>query len=87
MRILRVSEGNSLAVLSCLKIFYIVVKNVPDDCIVVGIPTYILKRNGLTVKKKIVNDNFVIIINPSNLKKKLKCLIVDLNSIGGYAPK
>lgn len=31
----------------------VVVKDVPDDCVVVGIPAYILKRNGITVKEKL----------------------------------
>jgi serine O-acetyltransferase len=29
----------------------VVVKNVPDNCVVVGVPAYIIKRNGIKVKE------------------------------------
>jgi serine O-acetyltransferase len=32
----------------------VVVKNVPDNCVVVGIPAYIVKRNGVKVKEELV---------------------------------
>jgi len=31
----------------------VVVKNVPDDCIVVGVPAYIVRRNGIKVNEKL----------------------------------
>jgi serine O-acetyltransferase len=30
----------------------VVVKNVPSDCVVAGIPAAIIKRNGIKVKEK-----------------------------------
>jgi serine O-acetyltransferase len=32
----------------------VVVKNVPDNCVVVGIPAYIIKRDGVKVKEELV---------------------------------
>ncbi len=32
----------------------VVVKNVPDNCVVVGVPAYIMKRNGVKVKEELV---------------------------------
>jgi serine O-acetyltransferase len=32
----------------------VVTKNVPDNCVVVGVPAYIIKRNGLKVQEKLV---------------------------------
>lgn len=32
----------------------VVVKNVPDNCVVVGVPAYIVKRNGVKVKEELV---------------------------------
>lgn len=32
----------------------VVVKNVPDNCVVVGVPAYIVKKNGLKVKEELV---------------------------------
>lgn len=32
----------------------VVVKNVPDNCVVVGVPAYIVKKNGVKVKEKLV---------------------------------
>lgn len=32
----------------------VVVKNVPDDCVVVGVPAYIVRRNGVKVKEELV---------------------------------
>lgn len=32
----------------------VVTKNVPDNCVVVGVPAYIIKRNGLKVKEELV---------------------------------
>lgn len=31
----------------------VVVKNVPDNCVVVGIPAYIIKRNGVKVREEL----------------------------------
>ncbi len=31
----------------------VVVKNVPDNCIVVGVPAYIIKRNGIKVREEL----------------------------------
>ncbi|HBB31644.1 MAG TPA: serine acetyltransferase [Cyanobacteria bacterium UBA8803] len=31
----------------------VVVKNVPDNCVVVGVPAYIVKRNGVKVKEEL----------------------------------
>jgi len=31
----------------------VVVKNVPDNCTVVGVPAYIVKRNGIKVREKL----------------------------------
>ncbi|MFB2916975.1 serine O-acetyltransferase [Aerosakkonema funiforme] len=32
----------------------VVLKNVPDNCVVVGVPAYIVKKNGLKVKEELV---------------------------------
>jgi serine O-acetyltransferase len=32
----------------------VVVKNVPDNCVVIGVPAYIAKRNGVKVKEELV---------------------------------
>ena len=32
----------------------VVVKNVPDNCVVVGVPAYIVKRNGMKVREELV---------------------------------
>lgn len=32
----------------------VVTKNVPDNCVVVGVPAYIIKRDGLKVKEELV---------------------------------
>ncbi len=32
----------------------VVVKNVPDNCVVVGVPAYIVKKNGIKVKEELV---------------------------------
>jgi serine O-acetyltransferase len=32
----------------------VVVRNVPDNCVVVGVPAYIVKRNGVRVEEKLV---------------------------------
>jgi serine O-acetyltransferase len=32
----------------------VVVKNVPDNCVVVGVPAYIVKKNGVKVKEELV---------------------------------
>ncbi|MCL1465236.1 serine O-acetyltransferase [Argonema galeatum] len=32
----------------------VVIKNVPDNCVVVGVPAYIVKKNGLKVKEELV---------------------------------
>jgi len=32
----------------------VVVKNVPDNCVVVGVPAYIIKRDGIRVEEKLV---------------------------------
>lgn len=32
----------------------VVVKNVPDNCVVVGVPAYIVKRDGVKVKEELV---------------------------------
>jgi len=32
----------------------VVIKNVPDNCVVVGVPAYIIKKNGLKVREKLV---------------------------------
>ncbi len=32
----------------------VVVKNVPDNCVVVGVPAYIIKRDGVKVKEELV---------------------------------
>jgi serine O-acetyltransferase len=31
----------------------VVVKNVPDNCTVIGIPAYIIKRNGIKVRERL----------------------------------
>ena len=31
----------------------VVVKDVPNDCTVVGVPAYIIKRNGVKVKEEL----------------------------------
>ena len=32
----------------------VVVKNVPDNCVVVGVPAYIIQKNGIKVKEELV---------------------------------
>jgi len=38
---------------SCIGANTVIVKNVPENCTVVGVPAYIIKKNGIKVKEKL----------------------------------
>ncbi len=42
----------------------VVVKDVPDDCVVVGVPAYIVRRKGIRVHEKLGNDGDPDLLTP-----------------------